>query len=106
MTQAAEIAEELLDILGAHIEIADMWDDHWSAAMGGRFTRQQEKASAAAINAEKAPAFTKIYKQAGYTYMDLVDIIPIAFKTTREERAELLEDLVEFAYQEYGALPF
>lgn len=104
MSKARRIAERLLDVLDEYADVLDVSEDHFSAAANKEFRNlQAEKDSLAEMQEQHQLPMMVQCRAAGFTYADLMLILPGAFKTTYEERRRVLEDLYQYAGEKYGA---
>ncbi len=104
MSKARKIAERLLSILDEYVAVLDVSETHFSiVARKGFPSLQDEKDSLADLQEFHQLPMMARCKEVGFTYADLMLIIPGAFKTTYAERGVVLEDLVYYAEEEFGA---
>ncbi len=102
MKRRAEIAETLLDLLQEHVELADIWERHYSRVISKRFSKEQEEKNYRhTIRTLTVPLLMRCRK-AGFDYAYVSDIIPSAFETTERERHFMFSDLYDWAWDEFN----
>ncbi len=91
-------AATLISILTDHVAAQDKWEDyHRSAVKNGENKRER----AALLEGYTVPLLA-LCKREGFAYADILKIIPAAFKTRREDRATILDDLIEHVHVTYA----
>ena len=100
------LAETLLELLTEYLIVANQWEEYYAAAANKEFTKECDRAKHAAIQTYEMIPLMEKCKSLGWTYSDLVDIIPGAFETTHSERRAILSDLRGWAYDRYDVIPF
>lgn len=102
-------ANDLIDLLIAHVEVCDVMEDHNGKVIGKRYRNLKEETAAYRHLQEEyvLPLISKC-AWARIEYAELMEIIPQAFKTDYIQRCELLEDLVTWSVKEFGehVIPF
>lgn len=89
--------EQLLELLEDYVVQADLWEDYYRKAGNKGFRGNEEKEAHRYIQSTYTIPLMEKCKAYGYTYSQLIEIIPTAFKTTKRERHDLLDDLREWA---------
>ena len=104
MTRTAEIRRviELLEILEEYIHVAGLWEDYYRSAANKEFTLVQDKEAHAHIQRQYMIPLMEECRKKGFQYKELIEIIPTAFKTDKAERRLMLDNLHDWAEQEYG----
>ncbi len=103
MSKAGDVAEALLRVLTAHVANADLWEDYYLVAAGGGEDRKQRKKL---LEASTRPLLTLV-KREGFTYAEVLEIIPVAFQTDHAERDKILDDLRQHVWDNYETdIPF
>lgn len=105
MSQAAKDAQVLLDLLRKYCHKCDLWEDHLTQSVDGDFADKKEEEKAFKILQSKhtLPLMQECVDR-GYKYVQLMAIMPPPFKTTYDERADILEDMEAMVEKEYGTI--
>ncbi len=100
MSKAGDVAEALLRVLAAHVTNADKWEAHY---LSDKPTTAQHREL---IETSTEP-FLALCHREGFRYSEILEIMPVAFKTTHAERDEIMEDLCQHVWDNYETdIPF
>ncbi len=100
MSKAGDVAEALLRVLVAHAKNADVWETHY---LSDKPTTAQHRDL---IETSTGP-FLALCKREGFRYAEILEIMPVAFKTDHAEREEILDDLRDHVWDNYETdIPF
>ncbi len=100
MSRAGNTAEALLRVLTAHVANADAWEKHY---LSDKPTEAEHKA----LTESSTRPFLALCKREGFRYGNILEIIPVAFKTDHAERQAILADLRDHVSVAYDTeIPF
>ena len=88
---------KLVELLEDYVVAADLWEDYYTKAANKGFRGNEEKEAHRYIQSTYTLPLMEKCRRFGYTYAQLIGIIPTAFKTTKQDRHELLDELREWA---------
>lgn len=107
MSKAGDTAEALLRVLREHVEVANESEHFWTGVADGTIKGKAEVDAKAELLEDHLVPLMAYCRDEGFRYEELMAIIPMAFKTTHEERVEILEDLADHVHETYDlTVPF
>jgi hypothetical protein len=107
MSNAGDVAEALLRVLREYVDMALESEDFWTAVASGRLKGKAEIDAKAALLESHMTPFMAYCRDEGFRYAELIEIIPMAFDTTHEEREDILNDLITHVHENYElSIPF
>ncbi len=107
MSRAGDVAEALLRVLKYHVEVAGESEHFWGGVADGTIKGKAEIDHKAVLLEDHIAPLMRMCKAEGFRYGDLMEIIPMAFATTHDEREEILADLVDHVRDNYETeVPF
>lgn len=104
-----DVAQTLMELLYEYLEITHLWEAHWRKANNREYAPGEESRAYAHIEQKHIRPFSGKCRSYGFVYADVTDILPRAFKTTKQERNDVVHDLDDYAQAKYGitgAIPF
>lgn len=94
-------AGDLIDLLEEHVEAQRLWQNHLEAAANGKYaTLEHEKLVHGSVTRQQKSLMFDC-ELLGFRYSQLDEIIPGPFKTTNKERTALLDDLKQYAEENF-----
>lgn len=106
MRRETEIAWKLWKLLEQHVAVAQHSEEFWTAVAEGKLKGKAEINAKAILLEDHMTPLMRLCREDGFRYSELIDIIPVAFKTTYEERETILADLRLRFDTEYDDIPF
>jgi len=95
----------LLELLEEYVHVAGLWEDYYRAANNNEMNLEEQREAHSHIQRAYMIPLMEACRKRGFKYVELIEIIPTAFKTGKAERRELLDDLYLWAQEEHGYEP-
>lgn len=107
-TEMGKLTEEraaniFIDLLERYVACCDEWHDHYLRVAGNQLSKADEQEEHKRIQTTIMLPLMQEFDDQGFKYSDAMQIIPPSFETDPISRREMLDDLVEYAREKYGA---
>lgn len=100
-------AYTLLRLLEMYCQTQDLWELHYDALFEGNLTKKEEGESSDKLLEEVTAPYLKKLALTPFSFAEIMDIIPGNFKTTGDDREEILRTLQIHVSENYDMeIPF